>query len=165
MPPVIDEAKCIKCTKCAAIAAIKPAMPPPTTNTSQSSIVLSISIIFSLLVRLRIFIQQHIDFYQTIKMSQAGRIFDKTLVMKFINRSFEVVQDWEKWGIEMRPTGKCQFVLESSYSNIYGNGYRKSIAPAGQSITQARQCQHSSGKRTVGTSPGSAGPYFLQRFV
>lgn len=50
------------------------------------------------------------DFYQTIKMSQAGRIFDKTLVMKFINRSFEVVQDWEKWGIEMRPTGKWEFL-------------------------------------------------------
>lgn len=50
------------------------------------------------------------DFYKTIKMSQAGRIFDKTLVMKFINRSFEVVQDWEKWGIEMRPTGKWEFL-------------------------------------------------------
>lgn len=50
------------------------------------------------------------DFYKTIKMSQAGRIFDKTLVMKFINRSFEVVQNWEKWGIEMRPTGKWEFL-------------------------------------------------------
>lgn len=50
------------------------------------------------------------DFYKTIKMSQAGRIFDKTLVYKFIRRSFEVVQDWEKWGIEMRPTGKWEFL-------------------------------------------------------
>lgn len=49
------------------------------------------------------------DYVQEMGMSLVGDRVDKTLQKQLAERSFEVVQDWNKWGIEMRPHGDWEF--------------------------------------------------------
>lgn len=49
------------------------------------------------------------DFYKEFKNGQNGKYCDKTIQMNYINRSFEVAQDWLKWGIDMKPHGDWEF--------------------------------------------------------
>lgn len=49
------------------------------------------------------------DFYKEFKNGQNGKYCDKIIQMNYINRSFEVAQDWLKWGINMKPHGDWEF--------------------------------------------------------
>lgn len=44
------------------------------------------------------------------KNSLVGGYADDTLVVKFLQQTFDRVRDWDKWGISMRPTGKWEFI-------------------------------------------------------
>lgn len=44
-----------------------------------------------------------------LAISLVGDRCDRTLQRQLAERSFEVVKDWEKWGIEMRPHGDWEF--------------------------------------------------------
>lgn len=48
-------------------------------------------------------------FVAEMKAGICGDRVDTSLQYKFAERSFEVVQDWEKWGINMRPHGEWEF--------------------------------------------------------
>lgn len=39
----------------------------------------------------------------------SGGYYDVSLQIKFLKRTFEVVQDWQRWGIDMKPTGDWEF--------------------------------------------------------
>lgn len=54
----------------------------------------------------------HGDIDNFVRELQCGMCKDRvdpTLQYLFAKRSFEIVQDWEKWGINMRPTGEYVF--------------------------------------------------------
>ena len=55
--------------------------------------------------------EYHKDFASFMEMVlfTTGNIVDRDLVEACMLRSFEVVQDWEKWGINMRPHGTWEF--------------------------------------------------------
>ena len=42
------------------------------------------------------------DFMRELKQTQAGLNADEPILRKFASRSFEIAQDWHKWGINMR---------------------------------------------------------------
>lgn len=50
-------------------------------------------------------------FLQEFLQSQfgGGGYYDKSLQRKFVARTFECVQDWQRWGIDMKPTGDWEF--------------------------------------------------------
>ena len=50
------------------------------------------------------------DFLKEFKASQSGKWSDEKIQRVFVRRSFEVVKDWEKWGIQMRPHGDWVFL-------------------------------------------------------
>lgn len=51
------------------------------------------------------------DYLKEFLQSQvaSGGYYDKSLQVKFLKRTFEVVQDWLSWGIDMKPTGNWEF--------------------------------------------------------
>lgn len=49
------------------------------------------------------------EFVKEMKAGICGDRCDTSLQYKFAKRSFEVVKDWEKWGIKMRPHGEYEF--------------------------------------------------------
>ena len=49
-------------------------------------------------------------FLKELKASQSGKFSDESIQRIFIQRSFEVAKDWEKWGIQMRPHGDYVFL-------------------------------------------------------
>jgi len=55
--------------------------------------------------------EYHSDFQKFMDMTifTSGGILDRDLVEVCMLRSFEVVKDWEKWGINMRPHGYWEF--------------------------------------------------------
>jgi succinate dehydrogenase/fumarate reductase flavoprotein subunit len=44
-----------------------------------------------------------------IKNSPVGACHDNTHTIKFFEQSFDRVKDWDRWGIDMRPTGRYEF--------------------------------------------------------
>lgn len=44
------------------------------------------------------------------KNSLVGGYADDSLTDKFLRQTFDRVRDWDKWGIQMRPTGKFEFI-------------------------------------------------------
>ncbi len=44
---------------------------------------------------------------QQVVKSQVGPWLDKDMTLRFLERSFEMVQKWEDWGVCMRPYGKA----------------------------------------------------------
>lgn len=49
------------------------------------------------------------DYVDELAISLVGDRCDRTLQTQMATRSFEVVQDWEKWGVNMRPHGEWEF--------------------------------------------------------
>ena len=49
------------------------------------------------------------DYVDEVALSLVGDRCDRTLQTQMAKRSFEVVQDWEKWGVNMRPHGEWEF--------------------------------------------------------
>lgn len=49
------------------------------------------------------------DFMRELKTTQAGLNADEPILRKFASRSFEICQDWHKWGINMQVGGKWTF--------------------------------------------------------
>lgn len=49
------------------------------------------------------------DYVDELAISLVGDRCDRTLQTQMAKRSFEVVQDWEKWGVNMRPHGEWEF--------------------------------------------------------
>lgn len=46
---------------------------------------------------------------EVLNFSQFGLCHDTALTRRFLERSFDVVRQWEEWGIPMRPTGDWEF--------------------------------------------------------
>ncbi|MEL7564355.1 MAG: FAD-dependent oxidoreductase [Dehalobacterium sp.] len=49
------------------------------------------------------------EFLVEFQQSLVGGNADFNIQMKFVNRSFECVKDWNEWGIDMRPHGEWEF--------------------------------------------------------
>lgn len=49
-------------------------------------------------------------FLKELKASQSGKFSDEAIQRIFTRRSFEIVKDWEAWGIQMRPHGDYVFL-------------------------------------------------------
>lgn len=50
------------------------------------------------------------EYLKEFKASQSGKFSDTSIQKVFIDRSFEIVQDWQKWGIDMHPMGDWTFL-------------------------------------------------------
>ncbi|MCI8539145.1 MAG: FAD-binding protein [Oscillospiraceae bacterium] len=50
------------------------------------------------------------DYLKEFKQSQSGKFSDTSIQKVFVERSFEIVQDWLKWGIDMKPHGDWTFL-------------------------------------------------------
>ena len=49
-------------------------------------------------------------FLKEFKASQSGKFSDTSIQKVFVRRSFEIAQDWLKWGIDMKPHGDWTFL-------------------------------------------------------
>lgn len=49
------------------------------------------------------------EFLKELKESLVGGNADATIQQKFVERTFECVKDWHKWGIDMKPHGEWEF--------------------------------------------------------
>lgn len=50
------------------------------------------------------------EFLKEFKASQSGKFSDTAIQKVFVERSFEIAQDWLKWGIDMKPHGDWTFL-------------------------------------------------------
>lgn len=50
------------------------------------------------------------DYLKEFKASQSGKWSDTAIQRVFVERSFEIVKQWEEWGINMRPHGDWTFL-------------------------------------------------------
>ena len=50
------------------------------------------------------------EYLKEFKASQSGKFSDTSIQKVFVRRSFEIAQDWLKWGIDMKPHGDWTFL-------------------------------------------------------
>ena len=50
------------------------------------------------------------QYMKEFKASQSGKWSDDKIQRIFVRRSYEIVQDWERWGINMKPNGEYVFL-------------------------------------------------------
>jgi len=50
------------------------------------------------------------EYLKEFKASQSGKFSDTAIQKVFVERSFEIAQDWLKWGIDMKPHGDWTFL-------------------------------------------------------